>query len=415
MTEAPLPSLKHLTRLALIAFALVQLGLLAAGILLYPAYAAQHVHDFTPNAFWGLPETQAALVELNWPAITLPLAVASADLVVALVSISFGLFLLWRKSDDWFGLYLSFVFLALGGTTLIAPVLEWIPALTGPIDVLGGVGWQVLFITFYLFPDGRFVPRWTRWMLLAWLGVNLVQWIFAMDVLSMPELGLWVGMALVFTAVGSQVYRYIWRATPLERQQTKWVVAAIAALFVFIIVVGPPTFRAPPPDGLGPALQWALFFGLLFRVSFLVLPIAMLIAILRYRLWDIDVIIRRTLTYSALSAVLALAYFGIVLVLQGLFGALTGESRNELATVISTLAIAALFVPLRGRVQQAIDRRFFRQKYDAAKTLAAFAAAARDEVDLEHLSGQLVGVVQDTMQPAHASLWLRTSERRPQA
>jgi hypothetical protein len=136
------------------------------------------------------------------------------------------------------------------------------------------------------------------------------------------------------------------------------------------------------------------------------------VAILRYRLFDIDVILRRTLVYAVLTAALALAYFGSVLVLQGVFQAVTGESRSELVTVLSTLAIAALFVPLRGRVQRAIDRRFYRKKYDAARTLAAFGAQARDVVELEQLSGQLLRVVDETMQPAHASLWLRPIERR---
>jgi hypothetical protein len=137
------------------------------------------------------------------------------------------------------------------------------------------------------------------------------------------------------------------------------------------------------------------------------LPIALAIAITRYRLFDIDVIIRRTLVYSVLSLILALAYFGSVLVLESVFRALTGQGQNVLVVVLSTLAIAALFGPVRGRVQAAIDRRFFRQKYDAARTLAGFAASARDETDLERLSEHLLGVVDNTMQPESVGLWLR--------
>jgi hypothetical protein len=131
------------------------------------------------------------------------------------------------------------------------------------------------------------------------------------------------------------------------------------------------------------------------------------IAILRYRLWDIDLIIRRTLIYSGLTAVLGLAYLGIVLVLQGVFQAVTGEGQSPLVVVLSTLAIAALFGPVRGRVQAGIDRRFYRRKYDAARTLAGFAATARDETDLGRLSQQLTGVVGETMQPDRVVLWLR--------
>jgi hypothetical protein len=147
--------------------------------------------------------------------------------------------------------------------------------------------------------------------------------------------------------------------------------------------------------------------GWLWGWAFLCLPVSLAIAITRYRLWDIDVIIRRTLIYSTLTAVLALAYFGSIVSLQSILSAVTGESRNALATVLSTLAIAALFGPVRSRVQAAIDRRFYRRKYDAARTLAAFGAQARDVVELEQLSGQLLRAVEETMQPVHASLWLR--------
>jgi hypothetical protein len=124
-------------------------------------------------------------------------------------------------------------------------------------------------------------------------------------------------------------------------------------------------------------------------------------------LWDIDVIIRRTLIYSALSAVLAAAYLGTVVLLQAASRLATGQGQNSLVVVLSTLAIAALFGPVRSRVQSAIDRRFYRRKYDAARTLASFAASARDETDLDQLSTHLVRVIDQTMQPAHVGLWLR--------
>jgi hypothetical protein len=186
------------------------------------------------------------------------------------------------------------------------------------------------------------------------------------------------------------------RARGDERQQIKWFAAAAALSLVWIIVFGQST------RGLPEAIV-ALSFLLVVPS----IPIATGIAILRYRLYDIDLIINRTLVYSSLTLMLALVYFGGVTVAQAVFTALTGhEEQPQLAIVVSTLVIAALFNPLRRRIQSFIDRRFYRRKYDAGKTLEAFSARLRDETDLDALSDDLVRVVRETIQPAHASLWL---------
>jgi len=183
-----------------------------------------------------------------------------------------------------------------------------------------------------------------------------------------------------------------------ERQQLKWFVYTVA-----LLVVG---FLAALLGFGQHSVAWNIGIA-----AFNFLPIAAGIAILRYHLYDIDVVINRTLVYGVLTAALALVYVGSIVLLQGLFRALTGET-SQLAVVASTLAIAALFVPLRQRVQAFIDRRFYRRKYDVAKTLQAFNTRLRDDVDLDNVADDLVEVVKETMQPAHVTLWLRPPERK---
>jgi hypothetical protein len=189
-------------------------------------------------------------------------------------------------------------------------------------------------------------------------------------------------------------------ARGIERQQIKWLLFASAIFFVGNVLKN--TVFSP----LG-GVSWGLLVGyLLVAVGGLGGPIAMGIAILRYRLYEIDTLINRTLVYGSLTAMLVAPYFVGIVVLQRVFVLLTSE-KSTLAVVASTLLIAALFNPLRRRIQSFIDRRFYRRKYDAAKTLQGFSAQLRDETDLDALSDDLVGVVRETMQPAHVSLWLR--------
>ena len=183
-----------------------------------------------------------------------------------------------------------------------------------------------------------------------------------------------------------------------ERQQLKWFVYTVA-----LVVVG---FLAALLGFGQHSVAWNIGIA-----AFNFLPIAAGIAILRYRLYDIDVVINRTLVYGVLTGILALVYSGGVVTLQALFRSLTDQG-SQLAVVASTLAIAALFVPLRRRVQAFVDRRFYRRKYDAAKTLETFSVKLRDETDLEALNYDLVEVVKETMQPAHVSLWLRPPDRK---
>jgi hypothetical protein len=279
-----------------------------------------------------------------------------------------------------------------------------------------GAGFAVFLLL--LFPDGRLPsPRW-RWF--AWLSllltlVGTISQMFApglvwdvagiynpLGVEGLPNAFMLIQtlmFTLIFVSAASLFVRRL-RASGVERQQLKWftycaTLAISGTILTYII-----------SEAIGSAwLGWAGY--ILALVGLVGLPISMGIAILRHRLYEIDLIINRTLVYGLLTAILALVYFGSVTALQYLFSLLTGQG-NTLAIVASTLAIAALFNPLRRRIQGFIDRRFYRRKYDAAKTLEAFGSRLKDETDLERISEDLVEVVDETMQPAHVSVILRS-------
>jgi hypothetical protein len=209
----------------------------------------------------------------------------------------------------------------------------------------------------------------------------------------------------------SQIYRYRRESTRVERQQIKWVVSGIIIVLIGAFVVLPIFNNFFPTLNL-PNVPSSQIIGLLeYPLLLLTLPISIGIAILRYRLWDIDRIINRTLVYVILTVILLAIYLGLIFALQYLLSGITNQN-NDVAIVVSTLTIAAIFQPLRHRIQRIIDRRFYRSKYDAAKIIANFNSKLRDEVDLDTLKEHLVAVAQETMQPEHVSLWLRQPDRK---
>ncbi len=209
-----------------------------------------------------------------------------------------------------------------------------------------------------------------------------------------------------------QVYRYRRVSTRTERQQMRWLLFGTA---VAVAVVGPYIFAVNGLDLFGRAGQSAVFLLAAGRsarqLALMVVPVAIMISILRYRLFEIDVLINRALVYAIVTAALAAMYLGSVILLGELFHPILDQS-NDLVIVASTLGIAALFQPLRRRIQAFIDRRFYRHKYDAARTLQAFSERLRAEVDLDTVSDDLMATVQETMQPEHVSLWLRDARTR---
>ncbi len=412
-----------LARWLVLAYAVAMLARLGVGLALFPHYAETHLDSEElnrPNDQWTVVQTQAALQELGWPATTTTWVSLGSGLFGLPIAYLVLFLLLGRGATNWFRVYVAFVcasMAALGETSL--PVTELVPALAVLNDILGAIGWQLFFLMFYFFPNGRPVPGWTRWLVWLWGGLIVLEVVThlmpgtgLMD-LSQSQVVGWLSTGLVFTAIGSQVYRYFWRSDAVQRQQIKWVVYTLLLIVILLGgVVIPFAFRPPNPTRLGPDLIVAMIHLCLFRLSFALVFAAIGVAILRYRLFDIDLIIRRTLQYSLLSGLLALVYFGSVVVLQRIFTALTGQGQNQLVAVVSTLAIAALFNSVRRRVQDVIDRRFYRKKYDAAKVIAEFGATCRDETDLDKLTARLVEVVQETMQPERVSLWLKPTVDR---
>lgn len=254
-----------------------------------------------------------------------------------------------------------------------------------------------------VFPKPKGIVRRHPWIPLAPFGIGAAC-LALMIAFRLEALAVAIILLLVITSIANLVHSALTMREAVSRAQLQWGLGGLMLGLLVTLLAFPAAFRWVT----GP---WAEVSNSAFSVGFTLIGVTLSVAILRYRLFDIDLIIRRTLIYSALTAGLALAYFSSVLVLESVSRFITGRGQNSLVVVLSTLAIAALFGPLRSRVQRAIDRRFFRQKYDATRTLAAFAMAARDEVDLDRLSAQLVDVVEHSMQPEQVSLWLRPNPR----
>jgi hypothetical protein len=333
-------------------------------------------------------------------------------ILAAFIAFAVAGVLAWRKPDDWMALLAALALVMLVTANSTYTILQLASPWQVPAILLNILTWGVIFLVFCLIPNGRFVPRWTRWVAVIWMMCDLLLLFFLrLPYIKLLENIVWsVGLACVVVAL---LYRYRVVSTPVERQQTKWIVFGWSATILLTIVWNLPQFLFPSFARSGTLYDLALA---VFN-SFLLLPVILCvaIAILRYRLWDIDILINRTLVYGSLTAILGLVYFVSVIALQSLVSLFTGHissgPQTPVVIVASTLGIVALFQPLRRRLQTIIDRRFYRSKYDAARTLATFSASLRNEVDLEQLREQLLAVVQETMQPSHISLWLRDPEQ----
>jgi hypothetical protein len=371
-----------------------------------------------------------SLLELNFSAGSYGTLLIGLDIIVVFAHIIIAAIIFRRRVEDWMALFLAFALVTNGA--LLSLSLTYTggnlsPTLQVALQIVTTIGLTAGMTLLYLFPTGRFIPKWTGWMALSWGLLMLTAIFFPENKLSFPSWPTAIQISVLLTWIGAGVYAQIYRyrnvSRPTQQQQAKWAMFGLLAS-----AVGPFTYFLPfvilPAIG-GPAIPnilyqrvgasffaFSLFFRLtgstLFTLILLLFPLSFAVAILRYRLWDIDVIINRALVYGILTGLLIVIFFGGVTILEGIFRTFTGQG-SELAVVVSTLTIAGLSNPLRLRVQDVIDRRFYRQKYDAAQTLSNFAAMIRDEVDLDRMETALVAAVDETMQPEHVSLWLKES------
>ena len=394
-----------------LAFILACVGMFIAGIFDFPRYAAGHLVEFIPYAPPWTPQVfgqilgQFGLNFAGWLQYKL-----LSSILIASVFWGVGFLIFFRKGNDWFGLYIGALFVLFGtvsGDPATAfsgmhPEFYWL------LTPLGVLAWWGLFMLLFLFPNGRFVPTWTRWIALLLLLVYVGLFLKYGSSTPPPPLILLV-LSLFGVGAGSQVYRYRKVSSPYERQQTKWVMFSLVITFIVLIFSMLPLVL---PDLLNPDLP-ANFLTLVLpglpSYFLTLIPLSVAFAILRYRLWDIDLVIRRTLAYGAITLILTLVYLGAITIFQQIFTVATGQN-SPVAVVLSTLLIAALFTPLRRRIQQEIDRRFYRQKVDAVRAMEEFSAVTRREVELDVLSRQLAGAVQESLQPESVSLWLKKQE-----
>lgn len=390
--------------LARVGWITVTLTLVILNLLALPDTYLAYFH-FTPQEMQGLHR-----LGLSPTLFGLLLVLENAPFQV--VTLVLGLLLFWRRSDDRMVLFCSFALVTFGSALPLynfnngsfAPSLATNAILRVLTLILFGMGEASFAILFYLFPSGRFAPRWTRWCA---LGV-VTYWLAVVFFPTLPSNA--GGLATYFIplsllgAVVAQVYRYRRVSTGSERQQAKWAVFGFVLAILLIVLSVPLGFLVPSSIQNDPVLG---NLNPIFSLTLPLIPIFLAIAVLRSRLWDIDTLINKALVYGLLTGLLTAFYAGLIIGLESLvrlFGERTAS--NSLVLVVSTLVIFVLFQPLRSRIQRMIDHRFYRNKYDAVRTLEAFNAMLRHEVDLEHLTEHLLSVLQETMRPASVSLWL---------
>ncbi len=356
------------------------------------------------------PENAHALAQIGVSVAWYANFYTTIQVIYILACLSVGILIVLKKPGQLVPLGMALLLVGLSGYEgadypALAAAYPW---LTLPVFVLINVIGMGPLSTYALltFPNGKFAPRWVFWLFLVMALAGVIPTTTPSDLLNtvLNIVSLLSFPLMLFVLV----YRFRHLLTAKERHAAKWVIYSLSIFIpslVLALVVLP---ALAPADSL-----WFLVINTFGFFGCGVNLFGILMAILYANAFDIDVLINRTLVYGSLTALLAAVYAGLIIGLESLGSLFIGQDAQPLVVVISTLAIAALFQPLRRRVQNFIDRRFYRRKYDAIKALAAFSATLRNEVDLEQVNAQLLALINETMQPAHVSLWLRSSDAKP--
>ncbi|RPI23885.1 MAG: hypothetical protein EHM70_21955 [Chloroflexota bacterium] len=342
------------------------------------------------------------------------------DVLTEFVFILIGSYIFIRKPGDWMVFLVAIASITF--TSMFVPTLIHLAdkneAFLIPVAVIRATGVASSLIVFcYLFPDGLFVPRITRWFAVLWAGLS-IYWLFnPVAPYNIVYLSTWMdnmapSVAILFTAYASGLAAQLWRyhrvIQPAQKQQIKWFIYGLVTgllgftLYYLGVILYPP-FGLP---GL-PGLSYVLIGVPLLHLSIMMVPIALAIAISRYRLWDVDLIINRSLVYTFLTALVILLYILAVVVFEQFFHWVMDWDESPLAIGLSSLIIAFLFRPLKTFIQERVDRRFYRKKYSMDLAITQLSHKLRDEVDINRLADALLSAIDETMQPEQISLWLR--------
>jgi hypothetical protein len=408
-----IPRIRILIFFALLVITLSQEVLSFAGIPLYYQWVVSRT--LPEVSFQGQVKISNELVAANAAVRGMDLRAFAiytivTNLVNSLVYFGIAALILWKAQGEWFRWFTAFILVFIPGGGLFTFTLA---SQIGFLFVsTGSILWPLFLLYLYLFPNGKAVPSWTRWPMGFIVGIHLLfQAAYLMPNASILPPAFWsaletLGIPIIFSGffliLFSQVYRYMRVSDQIERAQTRWVIVGLAIIVLSLLAL-------PLVTGRFDVMNDGGYLGDISSLLMLLIPITIGISVLRFHLFDIDVIIRRTLQYSLITGILVLTYFGSVLLLQNLF-TLAGGSRSPAIVVLSTLIIAALFTPIRLRVQKLIDRRFYRSNYDAARALNEFTQIVRDEVEFAQLESALLDVVRETFQPENAFLWIQGSK-----